>query len=51
MPQRIILVAKQLGMIMLFTSWVLVTALRQSKQWSYDGLHIPLAVNVQHVRS
>jgi diguanylate cyclase (GGDEF)-like protein len=46
MPQRIIPVAEQLGMITPITNWVLVTALKQCKQWTYDGLHIPVAVNV-----
>jgi diguanylate cyclase (GGDEF)-like protein len=46
MPQRIIPVAEQLGMITPITNWVLVTALQQCKQWTYDGLHIPVAVNV-----
>lgn len=46
MPQRIIPVAEQLGMITPITNWVLVTALKQCKQWAYDGVHIPVAVNV-----
>jgi diguanylate cyclase (GGDEF)-like protein len=46
MPQRIIPVAEQLGMITPITDWVLVTALKQCKQWTYDGMHIPVAVNV-----
>jgi diguanylate cyclase (GGDEF)-like protein len=46
MPQRIIPVAEQLGMITPITNWVLLTALRQYKQWSCDGMHIPIAVNV-----
>ncbi len=46
MPQRIIPVAEQLGMISPITNWVLVTALQQCKQWSYDGVHIPVSVNV-----
>ena len=46
MPQRIIPVAEQLGMITPITNWVLVTALKQCKQWAYDGIHIPVAVNV-----
>ena len=46
MPQRIIPVAEQLGMITPITNWVLDTALKQCKQWSYDGMHIPVAVNV-----
>ena len=45
MPQRIIPVAEQLGMITPITDWVLVTALKQCKQWIYDGIHIPVAVN------
>jgi len=46
MPQRIIPVAEQLGMITSITNWVLVTALRQCKQWSHDGMSIPVSVNV-----
>ena len=46
MPNRIIPVAEQLGMITAITNWVLVTALRQCKQWSYDGISIPVSVNV-----
>jgi diguanylate cyclase (GGDEF)-like protein len=46
MPQRIIPVAEQLGMITPITNWVLVTALKQCKQWSCDGMHIPVAINV-----
>jgi diguanylate cyclase (GGDEF)-like protein len=46
MPNRIIPVAEQLGMITSITNWVLVTALRQCKQWSHDGITIPVSVNV-----
>ena len=46
MPQRIIPVAEQLGMITPITNWVLLTALKQYKQWSSNGMHIPVAVNV-----
>jgi diguanylate cyclase (GGDEF)-like protein len=46
MPQRIIPVAEQLGMITPITDWVLVTALQQCRQWSFDGAHIPVSVNV-----
>jgi diguanylate cyclase (GGDEF)-like protein len=46
MPQRIIPVAEQLGMITSITNWVLVTALCQCKQWSHDGVVIPVSVNV-----
>jgi len=46
MPQRIIPVAEQLGMITSITNWVLVTALKQCKQWSNEGVNIPVSVNV-----
>ncbi len=46
MPQRIIPVAEQLGMITSITDWVLVTALRQCRQWKFEGLDIPVSVNV-----
>jgi diguanylate cyclase (GGDEF)-like protein len=46
MPKRIIPVAEQLGMITSITNWVLVTALRQCKQWSHEGISIPVSVNV-----
>jgi len=46
MPHRIIPVAEQLGIITSITNWVLVTALRQCKQWSHDGITIPVSVNV-----
>jgi diguanylate cyclase (GGDEF)-like protein len=46
MPNRIIPVAEQLGMITPITNWVLVTALQQCKQWSHDGIQIPVSVNV-----
>ncbi|MGD8618444.1 MAG: EAL domain-containing protein [Gammaproteobacteria bacterium] len=46
MPQRIIPVAEQLGMITPITDWVLVTALRQCKQWSRSGNKLVVSVNV-----
>ncbi|NNJ93165.1 MAG: EAL domain-containing protein, partial [Halobacteria archaeon] len=46
MPGRIIPVAEQLGMITSITDWVLVTALRQCRQWSFAGSRIPVSVNV-----
>ncbi len=46
MPQRIIPVAEQLGMITPITDWVLVTALRQCKQWSRNGKQLVVSVNV-----
>ena len=45
-PQRIIPVAEQLGMISPITEWVLLTALQQCKYWSYNGLTVPVSVNV-----
>ena len=46
MPERIIPVAEQLGMITPITNWVLVTALKQCRQWAFDGCDIPVSVNV-----
>jgi diguanylate cyclase (GGDEF)-like protein len=46
MPQRIIPVAEQLGMITPITDWVLVTALRQCRQWSCNGNPLVVSVNV-----
>ena len=46
LPQRIIPVAEQLGMISLITDWVLVTALGQCRDWSYSGSSVPISVNV-----
>ncbi len=46
LPKRIIPVAEQLGMISPITDWVLVTALRQCKDWIYNGSSVPVSVNV-----
>ncbi|MGB5260333.1 MAG: EAL domain-containing protein [Gammaproteobacteria bacterium] len=46
MPERIIPVAEQLGLITPITNWVLVTALRQCREWSFQGTTIPVSVNV-----
>ena len=46
MPQRIIPLAEQLGMITPITNWVLLTALTQCRQWSFDGTPVPVSVNV-----
>jgi len=46
MPQRIIPVAEQLGMITPITDWVLVTALQQCRRWSCDGTPLVVSVNV-----
>ena len=45
-PKRIIPVAEQLGMISPITDWVLVTALKQCRQWSSHGTMVPVSVNV-----
>jgi diguanylate cyclase (GGDEF)-like protein len=45
-PQRIIPVAEQMGMISPITDWVLVTALKQCKEWSRNGTTVPVSVNV-----
>jgi diguanylate cyclase (GGDEF)-like protein len=46
LPQRIIPVAEQLGMISPITDWVLITALRQARQWACEGSRVPVSVNV-----
>jgi diguanylate cyclase (GGDEF)-like protein len=46
MPQRIIPVAEQLGMMAPITDWVLVTALRQCRHWICCGTGITVSVNV-----
>ncbi len=46
MPQRIIPVAEQLGMMAPITDWVLVTALCQCREWQQKGLQIRVSVNV-----
>jgi EAL domain-containing protein (putative c-di-GMP-specific phosphodiesterase class I) len=45
-PKRIIPVAEQLGMISPITDWVLITALKQCKQWTCNGATVPVSVNV-----
>lgn len=46
LPQRIIPVAEQLGMISPITDWVLVTALEQCRHWHKNGSTFPVSVNV-----
>jgi diguanylate cyclase (GGDEF)-like protein len=46
LPQRIIPVAEQLGMISPITEWVLNTALQQCGQWNCNGRNVPVSVNV-----
>lgn len=46
LPERFIPIAEQSGQIAALTDWVLLTALRQCKQWRNAGLDLPVAVNV-----
>ncbi|UCC56566.1 MAG: EAL domain-containing protein [Gammaproteobacteria bacterium] len=46
LPQRIIPVAEQLGMISPITDWVLRTALQQCRQWNSSGKSLPVSINV-----
>ena len=46
LPEQFIPVAEQIGQIGPITDWVLLTALRQCKQWRNAGLDLPVAVNV-----
>ena len=46
MPQRIIPLAEQLGLIAPITNWVLITALMQCRQWAFEGTPVPVSVNV-----
>jgi diguanylate cyclase (GGDEF)-like protein len=46
MPQRIIPLAEQLGLITPITNWVLMTALMQCRQWAFEGTSVPVSVNV-----
>ena len=46
MPQRIIPLAEQLGLIAPITNWVLMTALMQCRQWAFEGTPVPVSVNV-----
>ena len=45
-PNRFIQIAEQAGLMMPITNWVLVTALRQCKEWWLAGTRIPISVNV-----
>jgi diguanylate cyclase (GGDEF)-like protein len=46
MPQRIIPVAEQMGLITPITDWVLATALCQAREWQHKGKHLRISVNV-----
>jgi EAL domain-containing protein (putative c-di-GMP-specific phosphodiesterase class I) len=46
MPQRIIPLAEQLGMITPISNWVLLQALQQCRQWSFDGAPMPVSINI-----
>jgi EAL domain-containing protein (putative c-di-GMP-specific phosphodiesterase class I) len=45
-PKRFIQVAEQAGLMPPITNWVLVTALRQCKEWWLGGTRIPISVNI-----
>lgn len=45
-PGHFLSIAEQIGLMTPITSWVLVTALRQSKVWRDAGLCMPVSVNV-----
>ncbi len=45
-PNCFLQVAEQAGLMTPITNWVLVTALRQCKEWWLAGTHIPISVNV-----
>ncbi len=46
MPRRVIPLAEQLGLITPITDWVLANALRQCRQWRYEGNDVPVSINV-----
>ncbi|HKK14790.1 MAG TPA: EAL domain-containing protein [Gammaproteobacteria bacterium] len=45
-PQRFLHIAERIGLMTPITDWVLVTALRQSRDLSTGGVKMPIAVNV-----
>lgn len=45
-PSRFLHLAEQSGMMAPITNWVLVTALRQCREWQGQGLSLPVSVNV-----
>ncbi len=45
-PAKFLHVAEQLGLMSPITNWVLVTALRQCKEWRAVGINLPVSVNV-----
>lgn len=45
-PNRFIPIAETIGLMTPITDWVLYTALRQCKEWSAKGVHMPVSVNV-----
>ncbi len=46
LPGQFIPIAEEVGLIGRITDWVLVTALRQCREWHARGLYLPIAVNV-----
>ncbi|MDB5075034.1 MAG: diguanylate cyclase, partial [Chloroflexi bacterium] len=45
-PAEFVLLAEQTGMIVSLTEWVLLTALRQAREWQDAGQPIPIAINL-----
>jgi diguanylate cyclase (GGDEF)-like protein/PAS domain S-box-containing protein len=45
-PSDFIPIAEQIGLINSITTWVLHEALKQSKQWEAENIHIEIAVNL-----
>ena len=45
-PMEFLPLAEQSGLITSLTSYVISAALRQSREWSFEGLVVPVAVNV-----
>jgi EAL domain-containing protein (putative c-di-GMP-specific phosphodiesterase class I) len=45
-PTDFIPIAEQIGVINSITTWVLIEAIKQSKRWEKEDLHIEIAVNL-----
>jgi diguanylate cyclase (GGDEF)-like protein len=45
-PMEFLPLAEQTGLIGPLTTYVISAALRQSREWALEGLHVPVAVNV-----
>lgn len=45
-PDKFIGIAEETGQIVDLGNWVLVSAMRQQRQWQEEGLNIPISVNI-----